>query len=172
MTVTKKAILGCAEKRATTSAEGYLNRYRNGWAASAAATKAFVDETVRRRGKPVAGKPAIPLADLPVPMPISRFLWPFVRLPPPSCNAFSELLSASLCAARQLLLPLAFCAPSSPFPPRHCRQCVECTSFCKLVCRASLCQAPAFSALLCTFLPLFSPTLQSLPATSPMHFFL
>ncbi|BDA48817.1 probable pH-interacting protein at C-terminar half [Coccomyxa sp. Obi] len=65
------------EKRATTSAEGYLNRYRNGWAASAAATKAFVDETVRRRGKPVAGKPAIPLAELPVPVPISRFLWPF-----------------------------------------------------------------------------------------------
>lgn len=91
-------LLACAEKRATTSAEGYLNRYRNGWAASAAATKAFVDETVRRRGKPVAGKPAIPLAELPVPMPISRFLWPFVRiasLPPQHCSTFLHCLAST-----------------------------------------------------------------------------
>lgn len=70
---------GAAEKRFTTGAEGYLNRYRNGWSASSAAIKAYVDETVRRRGKPVGGKPAVPLAELPVPVPISRFLWPFVR---------------------------------------------------------------------------------------------
>ncbi len=76
--LTQQLCFSRAEKRAMTSAEGYLNRYRNGWAASSAATKAFVDETVRRRGKPVGGKPAIPLAELPVPVPISRFLWPFV----------------------------------------------------------------------------------------------
>ena len=69
---------GCPEKRLTSSAEGYLNRYRNGWGASAVATKAWVDETIRRRGKPVGGQPAIPVGDLPVPVPISRFLWPFV----------------------------------------------------------------------------------------------
>jgi hypothetical protein len=63
-----------------TSAEGYLNKYRNGWSASAAAVKAWVDETVRRRGKPIGGKPPIPLSELPVSVPISRFLWPFVSL--------------------------------------------------------------------------------------------
>lgn len=61
-----------------TSAEGYLNRYRNGWGASSAATKAWVEEMVRRRGKPLGGQAPVPLVDLPVPVPISRFLWPFV----------------------------------------------------------------------------------------------
>ena len=63
-----------------TSAEGYLNRYRNGWGASSAATKAWVEEMVRRRGKPLGGQAPVPLVDLPVPVPISRFLWPFVSL--------------------------------------------------------------------------------------------
>lgn len=63
----------------TSSAEGYMNRYRNGWSASSAATKQFVDEQVRRRGKPKDGVPAIPLAELPVPIPLSRFQWPLVR---------------------------------------------------------------------------------------------
>ena len=76
----------CAEKRALTSAEGYLNRYRNGWATSAAATKAWVDEMVRRRGKPLGGQAPIPLNEMPVAVPISRFLWPFVSHHPlPSC---------------------------------------------------------------------------------------
>lgn len=56
-----------------------MNRYRNGWSASSAATKQFVDEQVRRRGKPKDGVPAIPLAELPVPVPLSRFQWPLVR---------------------------------------------------------------------------------------------
>ena len=78
----------CAEKRALTSAEGYLNRYRNGWATSAAAVKAWVDEMVRRRGKPLGGQAPVPLNEMPVPVPISRFLWPFVSfLPPPVQNA-------------------------------------------------------------------------------------
>lgn len=71
----------CPGKRTTDSAEGYLNRYRNGWATSAAAVKAWADETVRRRGKPLHGQPAVPLAELPVPVPTSRFQWPFVRRP-------------------------------------------------------------------------------------------
>ena len=71
-------------RRTTDSAEGYLNRYRSGWGAAAAACKAFADETVRRRGKPLNGQPAIPLAELPVPVPVSRFLWPFVRAPLPA----------------------------------------------------------------------------------------
>lgn len=81
-----------------------MNRYRNGWAASSAATKAYVDETVRRRGKPVGGKPAISLAELPVPMPISRFLWPFVRSP--SLMSKTSLQnwawSASCCSSRSI----------------------------------------------------------------------
>ena len=75
----KPATACLADKRLLTSAEGYLNRYRNGWAASAAAVKAWVDEAVRRRGKPVGGQAPVPLNELPVPVPISRFLWPFVR---------------------------------------------------------------------------------------------
>ena len=71
-----------------TSAEGYLNRYRNGWSASAAAVKAYVDEIVRRRGKPMAGRPPIPLSELSVPVPISRFLWPFVRSSSPGSDCF------------------------------------------------------------------------------------
>ena len=69
-----------AEKRALTSAEGYLNRYRNGWGASAGAVKAWVDEAARRRGKPLPGQAPVPVHELPVPVPISRFLWPFVSL--------------------------------------------------------------------------------------------
>ena len=74
----KPATACLADKRLLTSAEGYLNRYRNGWAASAAAVKSWVDEAVRRRGKPVGGQAPVPLNELPVPVPISRLLWPFV----------------------------------------------------------------------------------------------
>ncbi len=81
-----------ADKRLLTSAEGYLNRYRNGWAASAAAVKAWVDEAVRRRGKPVGGQAPVPLNELPVPVPISRFLWPFVS------PALTTISSGAACA--------------------------------------------------------------------------
>lgn len=80
----------CAEKRALTSAEGYLNRYRNGWATSAAAVKAWVDEMVRRRGKPLGGQAPVPLNEMPVPVPISRFLWPFVSSPAPTCMKYQR----------------------------------------------------------------------------------
>ncbi len=56
-----------------------MNRYRNGWPAASAAAKAVVDEQVRRRGKPKDGVPAIPLAELAMPVPMSKFQWPLVR---------------------------------------------------------------------------------------------
>lgn len=90
-----------------TSAEGYLNRYRNGWAASSAATKAWVEEMVRRRGKPLGGQAPVPLVDLPVPVPISRFLWPFVS-PSPFSVAWphfcAEAIPLSLLSLPQLAL--------------------------------------------------------------------
>ena len=63
-------------------AEGYVNRYRNSWTAAVAATKTFVDDMSRRRGRPPAGAPrvSISMAELPVPVPLSRFQWPSVRL--------------------------------------------------------------------------------------------
>ena len=77
-----------AGRRTTASAEGYLNRYRNGWGAASGAARFLLDETVRRRGKPVGGVPAMPLAELPLPVPISRFAWPIVRAPTLfSCNS-------------------------------------------------------------------------------------
>ena len=63
-------------------AEGYANRYRNSWTAAVAATKTLVEEVSRRRGRPPAGAPrvSISMADLPVPVPLSRFQWPSVSL--------------------------------------------------------------------------------------------
>jgi hypothetical protein len=97
-----------------TSAEGYLNRYRNGWSASAAAVKAYVDETVRRRGKSIGGKPPVPLSELPVSIPISRFLWPFVRAPfywPVPCS----------CPIARKTMVMAGCAHSHDPASRVCR---------------------------------------------------
>ncbi len=65
---------------ASLSAEGYVNRYRNSWTAAVAATKTFVDDMARKKGRPPAGgaRVSIPMADLPVPVPLSRFQWPSV----------------------------------------------------------------------------------------------
>ena len=61
------------------SAEGYVNRYRNSWTAAVAATKTFVEDMSRKRGRPPAGgRVSIPMADLPVPVPLSKFQWPSV----------------------------------------------------------------------------------------------
>ena len=62
------------------SAEGYINSYRNAWGAATAAARQAYDDAVRRRGRPVAGRPSIPLSELAVPVPLSRFVWPTVRL--------------------------------------------------------------------------------------------
>ncbi|KAL3131285.1 hypothetical protein ABBQ38_000578 [Trebouxia sp. C0009 RCD-2024] len=62
---------------ASLSAEGYVNRYRNSWTAAVAATKTFVEDMSRKKGRPPAGgRVTIPMADLPVPVPLSRFQWP------------------------------------------------------------------------------------------------
>jgi len=57
-----------------------VNRYRNSWTAAVAATKTFVDDMARKKGRPPAGgaRVSIPMADLPVPVPLSRFQWPSV----------------------------------------------------------------------------------------------
>ena len=74
------------------SAEGYVNRYRNSWTAAVAATKTFVEDMSRKRGRPpVGGRVSIPMADLPVPVPLSKFQWPSVCL-----HAQPTLLHAAL----------------------------------------------------------------------------
>ena len=120
-----------ADKRLLTSAEGYLNRYRNGWSASAAAVKAWVDEAARRRGKPVGGQAPVPLNELPVPVPISRFLWPFVS-PPAPANKLSAADSAWLCNQhpKRLVLPFQLihyddrstAVPSHHHVPAHAQE--------------------------------------------------
>ena len=62
------------------SAEGFLNRYRNSWSAAYHAHKAMIEELSRRRGRPTArAAPALPVSELALPVPLSRFQWPLVR---------------------------------------------------------------------------------------------
>ena len=62
------------------SAEGFLNRYRNSWSAAYHAHKAMLEELSRRRGRPAAGAaPTVPVSELALPVPLSRFQWPMVR---------------------------------------------------------------------------------------------
>ena len=64
------------------SAEGFLNRYRNSWSAAYHAHKAMIEELTRRRGRPAAGAaPTVPVSELALPVPLSRFPWPMVRSP-------------------------------------------------------------------------------------------
>ena len=64
------------------SAEGFLNRYRNSWSAAYHAHKAMIEELSRRRGRPAAGAaPTMPVSELALPVPLSRFQWPMVRRP-------------------------------------------------------------------------------------------
>ncbi len=62
---------GHAEVQAAAGAEGYNNRYRNGWGASVAAVRAAVEE--QRRNKRGTGTPVSQMA---APLPLSRFAWP------------------------------------------------------------------------------------------------
>ena len=62
---------GGAEVQAAAGAEGYNNKYRNGWGASVAAVRAAVEE--QRRNKRGTGTPVSQMA---APLPLSRFAWP------------------------------------------------------------------------------------------------
>ena len=115
---------------ASLSAEGYVNRYRNSWTAAVAATKTFVDDMARKRGRPPAGgRVAIPMADLPVPVPLSRFLWPsvgFLSCPVSSCCVASTLVAQGS-SAKAVSVPLDMCLWHSashvlgkPFTFCHC----------------------------------------------------
>lgn len=66
---------------AQVSAEAYSNRYKNAWTASSMAAKQFYDDCSKRRGRPpsTGGHLLVPLSEVPVPVPISRFLWPQAR---------------------------------------------------------------------------------------------
>ena len=88
---------------ASLSAEGYVNRYRNSWTAAVAATKTFVDDMARKKGRPPAGgaRVSIPMADLPVPVPLSRFQWPSVS---PDTHEHSKLQKC-LCRCLQSNVP-------------------------------------------------------------------
>ncbi|KAK9868990.1 hypothetical protein WJX84_004562 [Apatococcus fuscideae] len=59
------------------TAEGFLNRYRNAWTAAITATRGWVEDAIKRKGKPLPGTSThIQLSELPIPLPISRFQWP------------------------------------------------------------------------------------------------
>ncbi|KAK9838020.1 hypothetical protein WJX74_009849 [Apatococcus lobatus] len=61
----------------TATAEGFLNRYRNAWPAAVTATRSWVEDAVKRKGRPLPGTSThIQLSELPIPLPISRFQWP------------------------------------------------------------------------------------------------
>ena len=78
------------------SAEGFLNRYRNSWNAAYHAHKAMIEELSRRRGRPAAGvAPTVPVSELALPVPLSRFQWPMVRR---FCILFSPGTENSLLA--------------------------------------------------------------------------
>ena len=63
----------------TASAEGFLNRYRNAWPAAVTATRSWVEDAVKRKGRPPPGTSThIQLSELPIPLPLSRFQWPLV----------------------------------------------------------------------------------------------
>ena len=63
----------------TASAEGFLNRYRNAWPAAVTATRSWVEDAVKRKGRPLPGTSThIQLSELPIPLPLSRFQWPLV----------------------------------------------------------------------------------------------
>lgn len=64
-------VAGAAEVQAAAGAEGYNNKYRNGWGASVAAVRAAVEE--QRRNKRGTGTPVSQMA---APLPLSRFAWP------------------------------------------------------------------------------------------------
>ncbi len=76
----------CTEAMAAAGAEGYANRYRNGWGASVAAVRAAVEEA--RRNKRHAVTPASQMA---APLPLSRFAWPVT--PVRAVLGISELAS-------------------------------------------------------------------------------
>ena len=84
------------------SAESYINSYRNAWGAATAAARQAYDDAVRRRGRPVAGRPNVPLSELAVPVPLSRFVWPTVRLW--VCRACKAHLSVKAHAVARLHL--------------------------------------------------------------------
>lgn len=82
-------IAGAAELQAAAGAEGYTNRYRNGWGASAAAHRAAVEEA--RRNKRGTGPTVSQMA---APLPLSRFTWPVT---PVSTACISCRCSRLLC---------------------------------------------------------------------------
>ena len=53
----------------------YTNRYRNGWTAAVAVARQALDDA-RRPGRKQRSASAIPYADMPQPVPVSRFQWP------------------------------------------------------------------------------------------------
>lgn len=82
----------------------YTNRYRNGWAASAAVARQALDDARRpgRKQKPAA---AVPYADMPQPVPVSRFQWPQPQARVTS-RVSAALYACSLYVGSKLLLPL------------------------------------------------------------------
>ena len=79
----------------------YTNRYRNGWTAAAAVARQALDEA-KRPGRKQRSASAIPYADMPQPVPVSRFQWP-----QPQVHGFRYL--------RGTLLGLHVCPVTAPF---------------------------------------------------------
>lgn len=75
---------GTAEIQVAAGAEGYNNRYRNGWGASIAVVRAAVEE--QRRNKRGTGTP---ISQMAAPLPLSRFAWPVSAVCRPSSRVLS-----------------------------------------------------------------------------------
>lgn len=73
-----------APAEGATGPEAYSNRYRNGWGSAAVAVKSTVEDAKKRKLKgglrvPTGTCGQIPVPELPVPLPLSRFQW--VQIP-------------------------------------------------------------------------------------------
>lgn len=85
MSGTHRSVLSCnlCAGLSLCAAETYVNRYKQGWVASSQVAQQYFNECSKKGRKTLANAaPSIPLSEIPLPVPISRFIWPQVRSPP------------------------------------------------------------------------------------------
>ena len=80
-------------------AEGYCNRYRNGWGTSIAAHRAAVDEARRRKRHAVT-----PASQMSAPLPLPKFAWPITLVRPALTFLLPGYILQHLCGARRWLV--------------------------------------------------------------------
>ena len=73
-----------------TAVIGYLGKHTVALCTDNPCLEQAYNDAVKRRGRPAAGQVSVPLAELPFPLPLSRFQWPQVR----GLTALSDNLNA------------------------------------------------------------------------------